>query len=643
MKLRFCLAAAVALVLALNQVSHAQTVVTPPGLIDYQGKVLDATGNALAPSTPTNYQMIFRIYTAQSGGSSIWTEQQTVTVSNGLFSVQLGAGSSYNSEPNNGGNGPGSCFSSTNGTGSLVSPNSRFVGVTVVIPPLTAATSGEIAPRLALLTTPFAYSASHAGTADSVNGVVNATTGSTFAGTVSAGPGSSFSGTVTAGAGSSFSGTATLSGTNTFTGATINGGTFAGGTFTGGTFSTGTFSGNGAGLTGFTAGQIPSLDASKIATGVLPVANGGTGSGTKNFVDLSNNQTVGGVKTFTSNVLLNTTGNPEYVLQVNGTEYFAAGVASANGNFSSSAGSGDVIIRSTQGTRLILQSGTGGAGPVIGSNNFVGIGTNTPGFPLHITNSANYFVSGSYGYLDQVAYGVANQTLTYPVSIVANQDVVASQFLAVSDARFKLIDGISDGAADLAALSAIKITDYHYKDVLEKGAGPQKKVIAQQVETVFPQAVMKTTDVIPDIFHKAAIDGDWVVLTTDLKVGDRVRLIDKEVHEVYEVLETKEDRFRTSYKSSAKDIFVYGREVKDCRSVDYEAIAMLNVSATQQIKKEKDAEIKSLQEANAALRAELAALEVRLTKLEQTPARTTPATASTASDGITTVALRAEH
>ena len=30
-------------------------------------------------------------------------------------------------------------------------------------------------------------------------------------------------------------------------------------------------------------------------------------------------------------------------------------------------------------------------------------------------------------------------------------------------------------------------------------------------------------------------------------------------------------------------VFVYGREVKDFRNVDYEAIAMLNVSATQEL------------------------------------------------------------
>ena len=34
---------------------HAQTIQGAPGTIDYQGKALDATGNVLAPTTPTNY------------------------------------------------------------------------------------------------------------------------------------------------------------------------------------------------------------------------------------------------------------------------------------------------------------------------------------------------------------------------------------------------------------------------------------------------------------------------------------------------------------------------------------------------------------------------------------------------------------
>jgi hypothetical protein len=71
-------------------------------------------------------------------------------------------------------------------------------------------------------------------------------------------------------------------------------------------------------------------------------------------------------------------------------------------------------------------------------------------------------------------------------------------------------------------------------------------------------------------------------------------------------------------------VFVYGREVLDFHTVDYDAIAMLNVSATQQIKREKDAEIKALQDENFALRAKLAlqsdttdSLEARLIAIER--------------------------
>jgi hypothetical protein len=40
-------------------------------------------------------------------------------------------------------------------------------------------------------------------------------------------------------------------------------------------------------------------------SGTLPVANGGTGSATQNFVDLTNTQTVAGAKTFTSDIKVN--------------------------------------------------------------------------------------------------------------------------------------------------------------------------------------------------------------------------------------------------------------------------------------------------------------------------------------------------
>ena len=113
-------------------------------------------------------------------------------------------------------------------------------------------------------------------------------------------------------------------------------------------------------------------------------------------------------------------------------------------------------------------------------------------------------------------------------------------------------------------------------------------------------------------------------LASDLKVGQRVRLIGEKGDEgICEVLEVREGAFRTAFQSATEKVFVYGREVKDFRTVDYGAITMLNVSATQQIKKEKDAEIAALKAANRALAQKVEALqardqarETRLTRLE---------------------------
>ena len=78
-------------------VLHAQTV---PLLINYQGKVTGGTGIPLgstgnAPNftaAPENRKVIFRMFDAQTGGNRLWSEQQTVTISLGEFSVLLGQG-----------------------------------------------------------------------------------------------------------------------------------------------------------------------------------------------------------------------------------------------------------------------------------------------------------------------------------------------------------------------------------------------------------------------------------------------------------------------------------------------------------------------------------------------------------------------
>ncbi len=59
-----------------------------PGLINYQGKLTNAAGQP----QQGNFQMVFKIYDAPTGGSALWEETQTVTTdAQGLFNVLLGS------------------------------------------------------------------------------------------------------------------------------------------------------------------------------------------------------------------------------------------------------------------------------------------------------------------------------------------------------------------------------------------------------------------------------------------------------------------------------------------------------------------------------------------------------------------------
>ena len=150
-------------------------------------------------------------------------------------------------------------------------------------------------------------------------------------------------------------------------------------------------------------------------SGVVQIANGGTGTSTQNFVDLSTNQNIGGNKTFTgggssTGTTLTVTGtqpppssgdgtNAPDVLRVlgakggNTSNPSPRALAGTGGNVLIQAGDGgDSSIPLTGvGGSITLQPGTGGfAGNVLlaPANGLVGIGTTSPQSTLHVFKSA---------------------------------------------------------------------------------------------------------------------------------------------------------------------------------------------------------------------------------------------------------------
>ena len=419
----------------------------------------------------------------------------------------------------------------------------------------------------------------------------------------------------------------------------------------------GTFNGDGSALT--------NLNASSISAGTLPAAQlPATVALRAGGNDFTGNQTFTGIYNFVTVQSANA-GLPSYLSFVDSTggtvSRFFVGLDAVSG-----LGTNEFDIGTSTTSPLVFYT-DGFRKMTILSNGNVGIGTATPANKLDVAGSANFtgslgvgLAAATHGRLE-VADGPPNtwtsgnifpgfssantngflsnfSAQTGNAAIYANGNVVTTgYFFAISDERVKNIIGRSDAARDLNTLLGIEITDYRYKDVIVHGDAPSKKVIAQQVEKVFPQAVNRQTGEVPDIYQLATINDGWIALATDLKKGERVKLIADETQGVYEVLEVRGGGFRTDFKSATEKVFVYGREVKDFRNVDYDAIAMLNVSATQEmqreiealkasvllpqkqladLKKEAQSQLAVLRNENATLRAENAANAKRLATLE---------------------------
>jgi hypothetical protein len=182
-------------------------------------------------------------------------------------------------------------------------------------------------------------------------------------------------------------------------------------------------------------------------------------------------------------------------------------------------------------------------------------------------------------------------------SIVSSYSTAAQQFVAFSDARIKNISGISNSAKDLSVINSLKITDYTMKDKVYYGNIPFKKVIAQDVEKVYPQIVSKHTDYIPNVYQltnkiERTATGYTLHFAKKHNISSDAKKIKIQVKDNGAMQEVVISAIPSDYsveiiskEINTDKIFVYGEQINDFRAVDYEGLTTLNISATQELSK----------------------------------------------------------
>jgi hypothetical protein len=195
------------------------------------------------------------------------------------------------------------------------------------------------------------------------------------------------------------------------------------------------------------------------------------------------------------------------------------------------------------------------------------------------TKSSN----NSYGFLNSGGNtGTSSGNNLYCAEFTSR--ILTGEVNVNSDSRIKDIIGVSDSKKDLDILEKLEITDYCYIDKVSKGSQPRKKLIAQQVEKYFPQAVSKVEGYVPSIYKLCKVEINKIFFETkDLEGTKKLKIVTEQQGELIVAIKDVGENFvvvDTSFKNER--VFVYGPEVKDFRVIDYESVSMLAVSALQE-------------------------------------------------------------
>ncbi|MBT6184734.1 MAG: tail fiber domain-containing protein [Betaproteobacteria bacterium] len=257
-------------------------------------------------------------------------------------------------------------------------------------------------------------------------------------------------------------------------------------------------------------------------------------------------------------------------------------------------------------------------------NGHVGIGTASPGCPLHVVGDSYINIGAgarqwfNYSSPDAgtryASTGTWGYACIYASWHIATRGSIASVggVVGASDERIKkdIID-VDDGSA-LETLRLLKPKQYKYKDYARRGSEPVWGFIAQEVRETLPYATIIKSDSIPNIYELVTVSNSNVITFTNFDTSTLVsnasvlNIFDmKEVEHTITINEVIDEHTirveedlsewiasidETGNVVAGNQLFVYGQEVDDFIYLKKEAIFTVATAALQEVDRQLQAE-----------------------------------------------------